>query len=121
MVVILAVSVVYAKDYKVKKKAGEYSVEIKIDRNPPTVGKNNIKIEIKDAAGKYVTDATVKVNYSMPAMPGMPPMSYKTDAVLSENEYKAVIDLSMSGPWNIEIKIVRGGKTTTAKFNIDVR
>jgi hypothetical protein len=121
VVLILAFSIAYAKDFKVEKKAGEYSVKIEIDKNPPTVGKNNMKIEVKDSTGKHVTDAAVKVNYSMPAMPGMPPMSYKTDAQISGNEYKAVMNLSMSGPWNIEIKINRGGKTTTVKFNIDVR
>jgi len=42
----------YAKDYEVKKKAGDYNVEIKIDKNPPAVGKNNMEIEIEDAAGQ---------------------------------------------------------------------
>lgn len=120
-VLFLAVSLTYAKEFEVKKKVGDYSVEIEIDKNPPTVGKNNLKIEIKDASGNYVTDASVKVLYSMPAMPGMPPMNYKTDAVLSGKEYKAVIDLSMSGPWNIEVRISRGGKTSTVKFNVDAR
>jgi len=54
-------------------------------------------------------------------MPGMPPMNYKTDAVLKGNEYRATMNLSMSGPWNIAIKITRAGKTSTAKFNIDAR
>ncbi len=111
----------YAKDYKVKKKAGEYEVEIKIDKNPPIVGINRIEIEIKDATKNYVTDAKVEVEYSMPAMPGMPPMNYKTDAELKGNEYRASMNLSMAGPWNIAIKITRGGKTTTTKFSIDAR
>lgn len=111
----------YAKDYKVKKKAGEYAVEIKIDKNPPIVGINKIEIEIKDAAQNYVTDAKVEVEYSMPAMPGMPPMNYKTDAELIGHEYKASMNLSMAGPWNIAIKITRGGKTTRTKFSIDAR
>jgi hypothetical protein len=110
-----------AKDYEVKKKAGEYNVEAKIDRNPPVVGDNNITVEIKDAAGKYVTDAKVAVDYSMPAMPGMPPMNYKTDAELAGDKYKAKMNLSMAGPWNIAIKISKGGKTSTAKFSIDAR
>ena len=79
LILLLIVGIAYAKDYEVKKKAGEYDVEIKIDKNPPVVGDNNIGIEIKDASGKYVTDAKVKVEYSMPAMPGMPAMNYKTD------------------------------------------
>lgn len=121
LILLLVAGIAYAKDYEVKKKAGEYDVEIKIDKNPPVVGDNNMEIEIKDASGKYVTDAKVKVEYSMPAMPGMPAMNYKTDAALKGNEYKATMNLSMSGAWNIAVKIIRGGKTTTVKFNVDAR
>lgn len=119
--VLLIAGVAYAKNYEVKKKAGDYDVEIVIDKNPPVVGDNNISIEIKDASGKYVTDAKVTVAYSMPPMPGMPPMNYKAGADLKGDAYKAKMNLSMSGPWNVAIKIIRDGKTTTAKFNIDAR
>ncbi|HKZ57949.1 MAG TPA: FixH family protein [Thermodesulfovibrionales bacterium] len=119
LILILIAGIAYAKDYDVKKKAGEYDVEVKIDKNPPIVGDNNITIEIKDASGKYVTDAKVKVEYSMPAMPGMPAMNYKTDTELKGDEYKAKINLSMSGSWNVAVKITRSGKTATMKFNVD--
>ncbi|HBR22420.1 MAG TPA: hypothetical protein DD713_07650 [Nitrospiraceae bacterium] len=119
IILLLIAGIAYAKDYEVKKKAGEYDVEIKIDKNPPVVGDNNIEIEIKDASGKYVTDAKVKVEYSMPAMPGMPAMNYKTDTELKGYEYKAKMNLSMSGSWNIAVKIIHGGKTATVKFNVD--
>ena len=121
LVFLLFAGIAYAKDYEVKKKAGQYDVEVKIDKNPPVVGDNTISIEIKDASGKYVTDATVKVDYGMSAMPGMPAMNYKTDTVLKGNEYKAVMSLSMSGPWNIAVKIARDGKTSSAKFSVDAR
>ena len=119
--VVMVFGIASAKDYEVKKKAGDYDVEAKIDRNPPVVGDNHITVEVKDAAGKYVTDAKVVVDYSMPAMPGMPPMNYKTDAELKGNAYKATMNLSMSGPWNIAIKVTKAGRTSTAKFNIDAR
>ena len=119
LILLLIAGIAYAKDYEVKKKAGDYDVTVKIDKNPPVVGDNNITIDIKDAAGKNVTDAAVKVEYSMPAMPGMPAMNYKADAELKGYEYKAKMNLSMSGSWNIAVKITRGGKTTTVKFNVD--
>ena len=119
IVFLLLAGLAYAKDFEVNKKAGEYDVEVKIDKNPPIVGDNTITVEIKDGAGKYVTDAKVRVDYSMPAMPGMPPMNYKEDAVLSGNTYKAVMNLSMAGPWNIAVKIKKDGKSNTVKFNID--
>ncbi|MBF0329704.1 MAG: FixH family protein [Nitrospirae bacterium] len=119
--VLLVAGTAFAKDFEVKKKAGDYDVVVKIDKNPPVVGTNNVTAEIKDAAGKPVTDAKVVVDYSMPAMPGMPPMNYKANAKLSGEVYKATMNLSMGGPWNIAIKISKGGKTSSAKFNIDVQ
>ncbi|MBU4321188.1 MAG: FixH family protein [Nitrospinae bacterium] len=121
LILLLTAGFAYAKDYEVKKKAGGYDVEVKIDKNPPVVGNNNITVEIKDTAGKHVTDAKVRVDYSMPAMPGMPPMNYKTKTKLKGNKYIAKMNLSMSGSWNIAVKISRSGKTTTVKFNVDAR
>ncbi|MBI4685509.1 MAG: FixH family protein [Nitrospirae bacterium] len=118
VILLLIAGVAYAKGYEVNKKAGEYDVEVKIDKNPPVVGDNNISIEIK-SGGHHVRDAKVKVEYSMPAMPGMPAMNYKTDAELKGDVYKAKMNLSMSGAWNLAIKITRDGKTSTVKFNVD--
>jgi len=121
VILLLVAGIAFAKDYEVKKKAGQYDVEVKIDKNPPVVGDNNVSIEIKDETGKYVTDAKVKVDYSMPAMPGMPAMNYKADAELKGDEYKAKMNLSMSGSWNIAVKIARAGKTSTMKFTVDAK
>lgn len=121
MVFLLIAGMAYAKDYEVKKKAGQYDVEVKIDKNPPVAGDNNVSIEIKDASGHHVRDAKVVVDYSMPAMPGMPAMNYKADAELKGDEYKAKMNLSMSGSWNIAVKITREGKTSTMKFTVDAK
>jgi hypothetical protein len=32
-----------------------------------------------------------------------------------------VMKLSMAGSWNIDVKITREGKTTTAKFTVDAK
>jgi hypothetical protein len=121
MALLLIACVVYAKDYEVNKKAGDYNVLIKMDKNPPIAGENNLEIAIADASGKAVTDAKVVFNYSMPAMTGMPAMSYKVNADLKETVYKAKVNYSMSGSWNNEIKITRGGKTVSARFTVDAK
>ena len=118
---ILFVTAVQAASYQVTRKAGDLTVDVTIDRNPPVVGKNNVDMVIKDSAGKSVTDAKVVVEYSMPAMPGMPAMNYKADAVLKGNRYKTVMDLSMSGSWNITIRVTRAEKAQTAKFTVDAK
>jgi hypothetical protein len=120
MMMILMGGLAIAKDYEVKKKAGDFDVEVRIDKNPPVVGDNNILVEVKES-GKAVTDAKVVIDYSMPAMPGMPAMNYKTDADLKGSVYKGTMNLSMSGSWNIAVKITKAGKTSTAKFSIDAR
>ena len=117
---LLVIGATYAAD-TITKKAGQYSVEVTIDKNPPVTGKNNVDIRVKDKMGMAVTDAKATVEYSMPAMPGMPAASYKANTVLSGDRYKAVIEPSMGGSWNVAIKVSRAGKTETARFTIDVK
>jgi hypothetical protein len=121
LVVLLSAGVALAKDFEVKKKAGEFDVVVTIDKNPPVTGDNNVTVAIKDAAGKVVKDAKVVVDYSMPAMPGMAPMNYKADAVAKGDVYNAVMNLSMAGPWNIAVKITAGGKSGNMKFTVDCK
>lgn len=120
IVLFLAFGLAYAKEYMVMKKAGNFMVHVKMDRNPPVTGQNNMDISIQDAKGADVTDAMVTVDYSMPAMPGMPAMNYKTKAELKGSRYLANVNFSMSGAWNVNIKITRAGKTQSVKFNVDV-
>jgi hypothetical protein len=119
-VLLLAAGVVYAKDYTVMKKAGNYMVHVKMDKNPPVTGQNKMEINIQDAKGVDVTDATVTVDYGMAAMPGMPAMNYKAKTELKSGRYLANLDFSMSGPWFINIKITRAGKTQLVKLNVDI-
>jgi hypothetical protein len=117
----IATGAAYAKGMEVTKKAGDYSVQVRFDKNPVATGDNNMEIEIRDASGKVVSDATVKVEYSMPAMPGMPAMNYKSSAVLTGQAYAAKINLSMSGSWNVAVKIAKGVKIAAVRFNVDAQ
>lgn len=121
MAVLLIASIVYAKDYEVKKKAGEFDVVVTIDKNPPVTGDNGVTVSVKDAGGKVVNGAKVIVDYSMPAMPGMPAMNYKADAVQKGDVYSANMNLSMAGPWNVTVKISAGGKNGSMKFTVDAK
>jgi hypothetical protein len=121
MLLLITFGVANASNYEITKKAGDYSVQVKIDKNPPIVGKNKMEITIKDNNGKNVTDATVIVDYGMPAMPGMPAMNYKASAETKTGSSLSVLDFSMSGPWTINIKITSASKTQTVKLNVDVK
>jgi hypothetical protein len=120
VLMLLVVSgVAFAKNYEMSKKAGGFDVTMVIDKNPPVVGDNNVAVTVKDSTGKEVTDASVVIDYSMPAMPGMPAMNYKAPAQIKGKEYTATINLSMSGAWNFAVKISRSSQTATAKFNVE--
>jgi roadblock/LC7 domain-containing protein len=121
MMVLLVAGTAAAKDYEVTKKAGDYNVVVKIDKNPPITGDNNLSVAIKDATGAEVKDAKVAVEYSMAAMPGMPAVKVKTDTELKGSEYKAKVNFSMAGGWSIAVIINRGDKKAQAKFSVDVR
>ncbi|KWT91030.1 FixH family protein [Candidatus Magnetominusculus xianensis] len=120
-VVVLTAGVVYAKDMQMQKKAGEYTVQLKLDKKSPVVGDNAAQIEVTDASGRLVTDAKVKLDYSMPAMPGMPAMNYTADITQTGEVYHAVLNLSMAGSWNIDVKVTHNKKTISAKFTIDAK
>jgi hypothetical protein len=120
-VLLLSAGVALAKDYEVKKKAGDFDVVVTIDKNPPVTGDNGVTVIVKDASGKAVPGAKVVIDYSMPAMPGMPAMNYKADAVQRGDSYVATMNLSMAGPWNIAVKISAGGKNGSMKFTVDAK
>lgn len=120
ILIIMVAGIAYAKDFEVTKKAGPYTVVVKMDKNPPVMGDNGISITIKDAAGKVVKDAKVALDYEMPAMPGMPAMRYNADPQLKGESYVGTINFSMGGSWTVKIKITRSGKTDSLKFNVDV-
>lgn len=111
----------WARDYRVRKKKSGYVVDVSINKNPPILGDNDITIKIKDSGGKKLKGAKVLVNYYMPPMPGMPPMNYKVFADPDGEQYRATMDLIMTGPWNIVIKVKSAGKIWKISFPIDVR
>jgi hypothetical protein len=120
-IIFLLSGIAMAGEYQVTKKVNDLDVAVSIDKNPPMVGKNMMTIAVKDSAGKSVSDVKIRVDYSMPAMPGMPAMNYKSDAVSNGSDFTAPVDFSMSGAWNVAVKILRAGKTSTVKFNVDAQ
>jgi hypothetical protein len=102
------------------KKAGEFTVSIRMDRNPPVRGINNLEVEVSGADGQAVSDASVFVNYYMPPMPRMAPMNYRVDAPFRGGKYRVEMNFIMEGPWYIVVKVSRSGKQATARFNVNV-
>ncbi len=111
----------WAGDYRVRKSDQGLTFDIAINRNPPVLGDNEIRIEIQDPQGNPVLGAEVLVNYYMPPMPRMPPMNYTVPAPFKAGSYRAVMDLIMAGPWNIVIRAKKEERGARVVFPIDVR
>ncbi|MEE9910453.1 MAG: FixH family protein [Deltaproteobacteria bacterium] len=121
LLILSAAGTAFAKSLELKKRAADYSVEIKLDRNPPIVGDNEMEIYIKDARGEFLKGPGPAVNYYMLPMPRMAPMNYTIPAKPYKHYYRISMNFIMSGPWVIAIKIPADGRTRTIKFNIDVQ
>lgn len=119
-ILLLSVSSVYGKDYTVRKVVGGCEVVMKSDKNPPIAGENNISVEVTDISGRRISDPVVIIEYSKPARPGMPALNYKADTVMKRGKHVGKMSLYLPGPWNITIKIIRSGKTASARLTIDV-
>lgn len=119
MALMVLSSLAEAALLQIKKKAGDYDVELRIDRNPPVVGDNGLELRVTDASGAPVKDAKVLVNYYMPPMPRMAPMNYKTEPKLKKDAFAMRMRLIMAGPWIIIVKVTVGDKTASARFHID--
>ncbi len=117
-IIVLTAGIAYAKEFVKKGQAGTFQVEFKIDNL--RVGANDINIEVKDESGKSVSDAKVQVKYSMPEGIDLPPMHFETGMKLEGNEYKGKIKIPMAGTWTTVVNVIRGGKTGSMKFNLEV-
>lgn len=118
LLILTLVSGCGANTFTATKSAGDYTVELSANHNPLTAGENHLQLAISDKSGA-VTDAKVKVGYSMAAMPGMPAMNHSTYAGLNGQKYDADIDLMMAGSWTISVQIDRGGKIQKVDFAVD--
>jgi hypothetical protein len=120
VLLLVATSIGPAMGYEVKKEVDGYNIVMKIDRNPPVAGDNHISIEVADTSGRCICDADVAIEYSRPAMAGMPPMDYKATTRLRRGRYVGTISLPVAGAWNIAVKIVRGSEHWITSFTVDV-
>lgn len=128
MVLLFVAVSVHAKDAVMKGTAGEYTVEAQIEKTPPAVGENTLTVQLKDSAGKIVTDRKVEVEYFMTEKMSptrktveMPHMRSETGAAVQDSAYKAKLNFSMAGPWNIVVNIDDKGKAKKAKFHVNVK
>ena len=120
LVLLFGFHISLAGAYEVRKKAGEFTITVKIKNNPPCACHNRVSVDITDSKGRRISDAKVTLEYSRPAMQGKPALKYRADTQQERGRYIGVITLSMAGPWNVEVRITRGNKILITNFTVDV-
>jgi membrane fusion protein, copper/silver efflux system len=91
-----------------EKTTGNLKLRLRTEPEPAKVGEDTLRIEVRDARGQPVTDATLALEYTMD-MPGM--MIDKAQAIhTGRGVYEAKIRLTMAGPWGVTVSIQRPGQ-----------
>jgi YtkA-like len=124
VVALISMGVIFGctKGYEAQKTAEGVTVTLSAGSYPLVKGDNTLTVKLADSSGKSVTDAKVEVRYYMSAMPGMAPMEYTTQALLSGNAYAFKANIPMEGGWRVDVATNRGGTALpTVTFNVDAR
>jgi hypothetical protein len=101
------------------QKVGNLSVSLALSPYPP-VGfqQASYDVTLKDENGQSISDASVTLDLTMPAMP-MP--SNQVEAKYTNNGlYQGTGRFTMRGLWLIVVIIQRGGEKTTAYFDVEL-
>jgi hypothetical protein len=104
--------------------AGTQNIQVEV-LEPKTAkpGNNNIRILVKDAAGKPIEGAQVQVGLFMPQMGNMPPMS--SDAALKDEGggvYSGTIQFLMAWTWETTVTVKKNGQIVgSSKTTITAR
>jgi membrane fusion protein, copper/silver efflux system len=106
----LLVSVTAWSSEPVTRQAGDLSVKLAIDPDPPQTGENQLLITVVDAAGKPVDGANLRFIWDMPAMGAMPEMKGGGQVKARGNgRYVVTYPLPMGGDWYLTLGVdVRG-------------
>jgi Cu(I)/Ag(I) efflux system membrane fusion protein len=91
-----------------EKTAGHLKLRVRTEPAPATLGENTLRVEVKDAQGQPVTDATVALEYTMD-MPGMM-IDQAQASHTGEGIYEATVRFTMAGPWGITVSVRRPGQ-----------
>jgi len=101
--------------------AGAFTIATAMQPDPPRENGNGALVEVRDAEGKPVTGAKVRLDFDMPAMGAMQAMHGGADAKEDGNgRYSVAFDLGMGGSWTISIRVETSLASATARYNLRV-
>jgi Cu(I)/Ag(I) efflux system membrane fusion protein len=99
--------------------AGGLSVDTTVQPDPPIANGDRAHVLVRDAQGKPVVGAKVRLDFDMPAMGAMQAMRGGADASEGgDGRYTIPFDLGMEGSWTIAIKVTAPSGTATARYTL---
>lgn len=101
------------------KGNGGLTVSTMFDPNPPHKGPETIMITVKDAAGKPVKGAKVKIATNMPAMSMAGPTLTAQDN--GDGTYAAQTNLNYSTMWTFTVSATAKGKSGSTKAQANIK
>lgn len=89
--------------------AGPFKVQVAIDPEQPRVGKNQLKLIIRDKNNQAVSHARINAVAEMPAMGSMPTMYAPAEInYVQAGLYQGQFELPMMGAWPLSLSIDAG-------------
>ncbi len=91
----------------------QLQITLQTQPSPPKTGSDRVNVTIRDAAGKPVDNAQVKVAFLMPAMPSMNMPAMRSEAALKflgSGTYGGEINVQSAGTWQVSVEVEREGK-----------
>lgn len=98
--------------------ADGFVVTFDMEPAPPAKGDNQVEVTVTREGGTPVTDGTVTVVFSMPAMPSMNMPAMRTEASLThagEGHYRGMSQLPMGGTWNVAVAIAERARQVATR------
>ena len=96
---------------RAKAAAAQLQITLRTEPDPAKVGDNMLRVRVMDAGGAPVTDASVRIKISMPAMGSMAPMSSEATLLHQGNgEYAGPLNVPMAWTWQTVIMVERAGQ-----------
>jgi RND family efflux transporter MFP subunit len=93
--------------------ASQLQITFHTQSEPPKSGKNHVTVTVRDAAGRPVDNAEVKIVFYMPAMPSMSMPAMRAEAPLGfsgSGTYAGEIQVHSPGQWQVSVEVRKQGK-----------
>jgi Cu(I)/Ag(I) efflux system membrane fusion protein len=101
--------------------AGPFTIEARLEPDPPREKSQALLLTIHDENGKPVDDAAVEVSYDMPAMGSMAEMKGGAHvAHKGKGAYVAQFDLPMASTWLLRATVQSGSRAGSQGFQMTV-